>query len=231
MRSSPARCTTATRRARDVLFPDIVSSVTWAAMMSPRVDLGHAFEAVDLHKRLESVPASAAIRGVFFDMIDSALKRHGLASLPAWKRQQERRKLFQLYSLHDYLRAFTTAAALIDPDPIKGMADIYSDGSRFFAETWFGRALHQFFRPDPTPALKWIARSHEHFVNYGRWRLEQRGPGHAVLHMFDEYIWIEGAHLGGCQGLLVACGVTGTVTAELDGPFDGRLDIRWQLPN
>ena len=200
-------------------------------MRSARVDPEEAFDAVGLHERLAQVPSTACIRGVFFDMIDTALSRHGLTSLPSWRAQQEKRRLFQLYPIHDYLRTFVTASALINADPIEGMKDIYLDGARHFASTWFGRALHQFFRPDPTPALGWIARSHEHFVNYGRWRMELRRPGHVVLHMFDEYLWIEGAHVGGCQGLLLACGVQGSVTAELDGPFDGRLDIRWTLPS
>jgi uncharacterized protein (TIGR02265 family) len=200
-------------------------------MSYARVDLEEAFDAVHLHERLESVPREAAIRGVFFEMIESALRRHGLATSSLWAPQKKRRRIFQLYSMHEYLPAFATAAALIDSDPIVGMREIYSDGARFFATTWFGRALREFIRPDPTPALRWIERSHEHFVNYGGWRLELRGAGHAVLHMFDEYVWIEGAHLGGCEGLLLACGVRGTVTHELDAPFAGRLDIRWQQPS
>jgi hypothetical protein len=55
-----------------------------------------------------------------------------------------------------------------------------------------------------------------------------RGPGNAVLHMFDEYTWIEGAHRGGCEGLLIACGVEGSVEADLDSRFNGRLHVRWR---
>lgn len=49
--------------------------------------------------------------------------------------------------------------------------------------------------------------------------------------MFDEYFWIEAAQRGGCEGLLLACGVQGEVVAELDDMFTGRLDIRWQARN
>jgi uncharacterized protein (TIGR02265 family) len=191
------------------------------------VDLKQAYDRVGLDRRLREVPASAAIRGVFFDMIDGALGRHGLSDSAAWLSHRQRRRIYQLYPLHDYLVAFTTAAALIHADPILGMRDIYSGGARFFGATWLGRALQQLFHPDPGPALSWIERSRSHFVNFGSWRLERRRPGHVVLHMFDEYVWIEGAHQGGCEGLLVACGLDGTVQAELDGPYDGRLDVRW----
>lgn len=195
------------------------------------VDLEQAFERVDLHRRLEAVPKSAAIRGVFFHMIEAALQRHGLATMRAWTNEKTPRRTFKLYPVHDYLRAFATAAALIDPDPARGMAEIFSDGSRFFASTWFGQAFRQFFRPDPVPALLWIERSRDHLANYGNWRVEQRGPNRLVLHMFDEYIWIQDAHRGGCEGLLLACGVTGSVQAQLDGPFQGRLEICWQTPS
>jgi uncharacterized protein (TIGR02265 family) len=195
------------------------------------VDLKQAYDRVGLDRRLREVPASAAIRGVFFDMIDSALARHGLSDSPAWLPHRRRRRIYQLYPLHDYLVDFATAAALIHADPIEGMRDIYSRGARYGAGTWFGRAVQQFFRPDPGPALSWIERSRTHFVNFGRWRLERRRPGHLVLHMFDEYVWIEGAHQGGCEGLLVACGLRGTVQAELDSPYDGRLEVRWSPPS
>lgn len=196
-------------------------------MSDAHVDLEGAYERVGLHERLGEIPRDAVIRGVFFDMIESALRRHGLSATLTWKRERVRYQLFKMYPLSDYLRAFVAAAALIDEDPIQGMADIYSDGSRFAAETWFGKAFREYLRPDPAPALKWIARSHHHFVNFGSWRYEARGKGHAVLHIFDEYVWIEGAHRGGCEGLLIACGVHGTVDVELDSPYSGRLDIRW----
>jgi hypothetical protein len=76
-------------------------------------------------------------------------------------------------------------------------------------------------------ALVWIERSRDHMANYGRWRLEARSPEHVILHLFDEYIWIEG-HQGGCEGLLAACGTEGEVIAESDSPFQGRLRVRWQ---
>jgi uncharacterized protein (TIGR02265 family) len=196
---------------------------------SVAVDLDRAYRTIGLDARLREVPATASIRGVFFDMIGSALRRHGLAQSPAWRNHAERRRLYELYPIHDYLVAFATASALIHPDPHEGMRDIYSDGARFFASTWFGKALQRMFRPDPAPALAWIERSRDHFVNYGRWRVEHVEPGLVVIHMFDEYVWIDAAHRGGCEGLLVACGVEGSVLADLDGPFSGRLQVRWRV--
>ena len=73
----------------------------------------------------------------------------------------------------------------------------------------------------------WLERTREHVANYGHWRLERRSPTHAILHRFDEYLWIEAAQRGGCEGLLTACGIRGEVHAELDDDYNGRLDIRW----
>jgi hypothetical protein len=49
--------------------------------------------------------------------------------------------------------------------------------------------------------------------------------------MTEEYFWIEYAQRGGCEGMLKACGVEGEVSVELDSPYRGRLDVRWQLTN
>ena len=76
---------------------------------------------------------------------------------------------------------------------------------------------------DPFPFFT----QHHHLCNYGFWRVEHRGRHHVVLHMFNEYTWIDPWHRGGCEGLLGSCAVDGDVEVELDGPFEGRLHVRW----
>ena len=90
-----------------------------------------------------------------------------------------------------------------------------------------GRTVPVEVATDPLAALRWIERSRDHVCDYGRWRVEAEGAGRATIHMTDEYVWIDSAHRGGCEGLLEACGVTGEVTAELDDRFHGRLRVRW----
>jgi uncharacterized protein (TIGR02265 family) len=185
----------------------------------------------ELQERVRTVPSTAMVRGLFFNMIGDHLQRSGHARA-ARSIVGPKRKIYALYPVADLLTSFGQAAPIIAPtDPRAGIREIWAGGSRYFAATWLGKAFQRFIRPDPAAALEWLERAHEHFANYGRWRLERVQPGHAVLHMFDEYIWIEDAHQGGCEGLLAACGVRGSVVPVMDSAFAGRLEVRWQMPN
>jgi hypothetical protein len=79
----------------------------------------------------------------------------------------------------------------------------------------------------PYDALRWLERSRDYIANYGKWRLEDRGEGHAIMHKYDEYFWLD-AFRGACEGMLTVCGVRGDVRCELDTTFNGRLVIRWE---
>lgn len=198
--------------------------------MNVRVDLADVMADLDLERRLRDVPDTARTRGVFFNLIQYELNRRGLV-LPSKIRPAGGWKSYAYYPTRSLLTAYATAGALVDPSPLQGVRLIFHGTARYYANTWFGRVFQRFIKPDPTDALYWIERSREHVANYGRWRIESRGLGKAVVHMFDEYFWIEAAQRGGCEGLLEACGVQGEVTAELDGPFDGRLLVQWSVPH
>jgi uncharacterized protein (TIGR02265 family) len=201
-----------------------------AAVQTVSVDLTRVAADLDLERRLREIPQSACSRGVFFNMVRDDLRRRNLLGLPEVGRLlRAPRKSYRFYPTRDLIEVFALGGAIVDADPREGMRKLFAGGSQYFASTWFGHAMARFLRPDPASALAWIERSREYFANYGRWRLERRGPEHAILHMFDEYLYLEAAHRGGCEGLLVACGVSGEVRAELDSDYSGRLDIRWQL--
>ena len=196
------------------------------------VDLARVTADLNLDQRLRDIPASARTRGIFFGMVRSGLDRRKLLGVPEVQRLlKEAHKSYRFYPARDLLEAYALAGALVNSDPREGIRELFSENVRYFTSTWYGNALARFLKPDPTAALAWLERSREHVANFGRWRLERRGPTHAILHMFDEYFWIEAAQRGGCEGLLIACGITGEVRAELDDDYNGRLDIRWQLRN
>jgi uncharacterized protein (TIGR02265 family) len=165
-------------------------------------------------------------------MLRDDLSRRGMLQVPEIARLLEKpRRSYAYYPTRDLVEVYGIAGAVIDPDPLEGVRKLFAGTATYFSSTWYGKAFARYLHPDPKSALSWIERSREFVANYGRWRLEIRGPEHAVFHMFDEYFWIEGAQRGGCEGMLLACGVEGEVVAELDDMFVGRLDIRWQLRN
>ena len=158
------------------------------------------------------------------------VRRMGRAEAVAWQRsvRSRRRVPFLSYPLREYLEEVATAAALVDPkDPGEGMRQIWRHAASSYVETPFGRSLLRLFRPNPVRPLTWLAEHHDHFCNFGTWRLRIHAVGHATMEMRDEYIWLEHAHRGGAEGLLIACGVKGTVEPEMWSPYDGCIHIRW----
>jgi uncharacterized protein (TIGR02265 family) len=199
-----------------------------AAVERVSVDLSRAGANLHLDRRLREVPASARIRGIFFAMLRDGLRRRGLLSIPDVKRFVDAgHRSYRFYTAHEVMEAYALGGALVHADPREGIRELFSENVSYFTRTWYGEAMARFLKPDPTGALAWLERTREHVANYGRWRLERRSPTHAILHMFDEYFWIEAAQRGGCEGLLTACGLRGEVHAELDDDYNGRLDIRW----
>ena len=185
---------------------------------------------LDLTQRLTDLPASAMVRGVFFRLLkDDALKR-GLGTVRELNDQLRERDGFRLYPARELMKAYATAASLIDPDPDQGLRTLFSGMAPSYATTWYGQLFRKVLGiSDPARALRYIERARERVSNYGRWRLETVGPRHVVLHMFDEYFWIDSAQRGGCEGLLRSCGVVGEVRPELDSPYRGALDIQWDV--
>ena len=192
------------------------------------VDLARSTAHLDLHQRIDDLPATAMVRGVFFRLLRDEASRRGLSSIKELNDLVSHREPWKLYPARELMTAYATAASLIDPDPNQGLRALFFGIAPSYAETWYGQLFRKFLgSPDPARALRYIERARERVSNYGSWRLETVGPCHVVLHMFDEYFWIESAQRGGCEGLLEACRVEGDVRVELDSPYRGALDIEW----
>jgi uncharacterized protein (TIGR02265 family) len=156
------------------------------------------------------------------------LRDEGLGEVLAAERvTQKEWAPHKLYPVEDLLRLYAVLGAVLHEDPAEGIREASSGMVGHFASTWYGKFFERMIRPDPTSAMRWIERSRDFMANHGTWRLEVRAPRHVIWHMRDEFLWIESAQRGGAEGLLIACGVKGQVRAELDGPFDGRLEIQW----
>lgn len=169
------------------------------------------------------------VRGVFFNLIHADLERRGFAQNPLWTNRARERRSYELYPATELILLSSTAGALVHPDPVEGMRLVHASTANYFASTWYGRTFRRFLRPDPHEALGWIERSRHHIANYGQWRYEKRSHDRGILHMFDEYCFIESIQRGGCEGMLTACGVKGEVDVELDSETQGRLLIRWDV--
>ena len=190
------------------------------------VDLARAARELDLEWRLKNIPESACLRGAYFKVLRAELTRRGLLQSP------ELRKFFviqhhsySLYPVRELVEAFAIAGATVDPNVREGMAQLFRSNVRYQTTNWFGRVFRKYLRP--YDALRWLERSRDYIGNYGRWRLESRGPGHAIMHKYSEYFWFD-ALRGAAEGLLEMCEVQGEVTVEEDSAFNGRFVFRWE---
>jgi uncharacterized protein (TIGR02265 family) len=199
--------------------------------MVSALDLRAVKDELGVARRVSDAPVSAAVRGVWFSMASDFVQKLGRTEAIAFRSAvaPKRRLPFLSYPLREYIEELATAAALVDPrNPADGMRQIWRQATSSYVTTPFGRSLIRLLRPNPMRYLGWLADHRDHFCNYGLWTLVAHEDGHATMEMTKEYIWLEHAHRGGAEGLLLACGVEGTVEPELRGPYEGRLHVRWR---
>jgi uncharacterized protein (TIGR02265 family) len=187
---------------------------------------------LDLSQRVHDAPSEATVRGVWFGMIADHVRDLGAADLLALRSAVPRRTRvpFLQYSLREYLEELAIAGGIIAPNnPIEGIRAIWRDATMGYTRTAFGRSLVRLLRYDPSRYMTWMVNHRDHFCNYGNWSISKPEPHYVVMYLQSEYIWIDSAHRGGAEGLLDAFGVQGTVEPELtNGPYEGRLHIRWR---
>jgi hypothetical protein len=204
--------------------------VNLATHTEHRVDVGKVRELLDLDRRLAQVPSSAQIRGFIFKMTADEVARHGPAAVATYRRLSPVRStwFFRMYSLRDYLEDAAAGATAINPaDPKSVIRRIWRTMPNY-APMFNAQRFLALLSASPGDVFRWIEGQRDMFYRYGGWRLERREENYLVLHYFDEYVWIDAGHRGGCEGVLDACSVTGSVEVDIDSPFNGRCHIRWQ---
>lgn len=196
------------------------------------IDLSIVEESLHLSEQLAGVPLGSEVRGVWFSITSQHMARLGRVNDLAWRAAVDvpRRKVFRLYPVTEYLRELAAAGAIVDPsDPREGVRRIWRAGAELFGASLIGRSIARLVNPNPLTALRFVERTRDHSCNYGTWEIERVEPGYAVLRIENEYIWIDSAHRGGAEGMLIMCGVEGSVEPELVSKYHGRLHIRWRL--
>lgn len=194
------------------------------------VELAEGYAALGVEQRLRDTPSTAHVRGLFFRLAEQALEARSKDLHAAWRAEVDapRRWPFRFYPTRDCIREQALAAVLLRPDdPGEAIREMWAATPRLSRLLRADRFVRYLTGSDPTRALAWLERNRDMMVDFGGWRVEFTGPDSATFHYLDEYIWIEHAHRGGVEGTLSRCGVTATVTPELDTPYSGRLLIQW----
>jgi uncharacterized protein (TIGR02265 family) len=194
------------------------------------VDVQRVRDALDLDRRLALVPDAARVRGLFFKVTADEVARHGAAAVAMHRRLSPVKStwFFRMYPVRDYLEDAAAAATAIAPEnPTSALRAFFHNGPRY-AHLLNAQRFLALMGATPLDVMRWSEAQRDMFANYGRWRVEPRDDFYFIMHYFDEYIWIDSAHLGGLEGVLDGCGVSGSVLSDIDSPFNGRLHVRWR---
>lgn len=194
------------------------------------VDVARVRGILDLDRRLEQIPISGAVRGFIFKMTADEVASHGRGATALYRRLSPVRStwFFRMYPLRDFLEDAAAGAAAIDPgDPHSALRRIWRNAHRY-APMFNAQRFLSLLSASPYDAMRWLEMQRDMFMSYGDWRVERRDEHYFVVHYIDEYIWIDSAHRGGLEGLVEACNATATVDVDLDGPFNGRIHVKWQ---
>ncbi len=195
------------------------------------VDLGPGFEALGFERRLRETPPGAHIRGLFFRLAEQALAERGRELVAVWRAASGARFRwpFNMYPARDFIREQAVAAVLLDPgDPGGALCRMWRATPRLSPLIRADGFIRYLTGRDPMRALGWLERNRGMMCNYGHWWVVPAGTNRATFHYRDECTWIEHCHVGGVEGTLLRCGVSPTVTPELDTPYRGKLLVTWE---
>jgi uncharacterized protein (TIGR02265 family) len=183
----------------------------------------------DIVERLEVVPPSAQIRGVWLKAIDKQLKERGRLESYREYFPGDRYSALTFYPLADFLvRLACSGAIAVSPERVhEGMSLIMRGNAEAFMDNLLGRVMLRVLSHDPVKLLEQGAAARRQSFTYGRWELRRHGEREMELVYHDEYVWIESAIAGAAQGTLAICNLTGEVETKLIDRFNGSTFLRW----
>lgn len=183
----------------------------------------------DIATRLNAVPPSARVRGIYFRSALEELTRRGLRSAFETVIHETERSAFMLYPATDYIVWIAWAGSLVtSPRSVhEGMRELSRGNAVYFGQSLLGRSLIRLLSRDPVQVLHQAMKSKSVVSNYGRWYIASESRNHVVVRHEEEYTWIESALLGAALGALESCGVRPSVEVKLKDPYNGDLIFRW----
>ena len=200
---------------------------------STRSKVERAIEVVapycDIVSRLEAVPPSAMVRGLYLRSFDTVLQRAGRTQLYREFFEGERWSPIRMYPLRDYMiRLALAGASLRSPERLHdGMQDVWRTNATTFAQSLLGRTMLRLLSHDPVRLTEQGLAARRQTFQYGHWEIVRHGPKAVEMVYREEYLWIDSAVAGGAVGAFEACGIEATLQTKLLNRFDGSTLITW----
>jgi uncharacterized protein (TIGR02265 family) len=183
----------------------------------------------DIVERLQDVPPSARVRGLYFKSVLNVLR--SLDKLESFSRIYPPipRASVKFYPLNDYLLELAVAGATVtSPAELHaGIREITRRNATAFAASVLGRVLIRVLAHDPVRVTEQGLAARRQSTSYGEWQMERHGPKEISMVYHAEYMWIESAIAGAASGTFEACKVQAEVTTHLDDKYNGATRICW----
>lgn len=183
----------------------------------------------DLAQRLQGIPSSARVRGLYFRSILQVLREAGRAD--EFEQLFGTREYVALgwYPATDFLTRLAVGGALLEsPERVhQGMYRIGKRHAYAFCESLLGQLMIRQLANDPHRLLRQGRAARNQSLTFGRWTFENTGSRSAVVSMCGEYVWIESNLVGAAVGTFEAIGATVDVTCEIERPFEGKHHLSW----
>jgi uncharacterized protein (TIGR02265 family) len=183
----------------------------------------------DIARRLDDVPPSASVRGIFFRNLERQVEKSG--------RLEDYRALFPddqhsslpFYPLGDYLLRLACAGAIVASPPTlaEGMFTIARSYATTFAESLLGRALIRLLSRDPVRLSEQGLAAKRQTHNYGHWEIVRHGPRAIEMRYEDEFQWIESVMAGAASGTFESCGIQAHLETRMRSRYSGSTLVRW----
>src|SRR5882724_9941115 len=200
---------------------------------SPSRPLQRAIDVVaphcDIVDRLQAVPPSARVRGLYLRSLETVTQRAGRAALYREYFGGERWSPIRMYPLRDYMiRLAVAGASLRSPAHVHdGMHDVWRTNATTFAGSLLGQTMLRMLSNDPVRLTEQGLAARRQTYQYGHWEIVRHGPRSIEMVYREEYLWIESAVAGGAVGAFEACGIAVQLHTKLSNRFDGSTTITW----
>jgi uncharacterized protein (TIGR02265 family) len=183
----------------------------------------------DIVDRLQVVPPSAQVRGLYLRSLEAVTQRAGRDALYREYFAGERWSPIRMYPLRDYMiRLAVAGASLRSPSRVHdGMHDVWRSNATTFANSLLGHTMLRFLSHDPVRLTEQGLAARRQTYHYGHWEIVRHGPRAIEMVYREEYLWIESAIAGGAVGAFEACGITATLATKLRSRFDGSTMVTW----
>ncbi len=182
----------------------------------------------DIVERLELIPPSAQVRGVFFRNIETQLAKHGQLDAYRTYFPHDAYATNAFHYVGDYLVHLACAGALIasPPQVHEGISLIAKGNARTFVESLLGRMMLRKLSANPVKLMEQGLAARRQSFTYGRWDIVLHGDRAFEIVHRHEYVWIESDVAGAARGTFEPLGITDIETKLIDR-FNGSTFIRW----